>query len=171
MSALADPGAAAPVSTGDAQSIARAWDALERVLDPEVPVLSVVDLGVVRRVEAHEDAVRVGVTPTYSGCPAVEVIERSIERALVCSGWQHVHVDRLLSPPWTTDWISAEGRRKLDAYGIAPPPRLTARSAPLQCPACRSTRTERLSEFGATPCKAMYRCLDCLEPFEHFKCL
>ncbi|MEO0422202.1 MAG: 1,2-phenylacetyl-CoA epoxidase subunit PaaD [Pseudomonadota bacterium] len=157
---------------GDRELIDRAWSVLGDVLDPEVPVLSVVDLGVIRRLEVGAQRITVGVAPTYSGCPAVEVIERSIKLALERAGWREVAVERLLAPPWTTEWINAQGREKLRAYGIAPPPRLTgAASMPIPCPRCHSERTERLSEFGATPCKALYRCQQCLEPFEHFKCL
>lgn len=141
---------------------------LAEVLDPEVPALSIVDLGIVREVEVSAaDVVTVTLTPTYSGCPATEVIETSVTEALNSRGIGNVCIKRVLSPPWTTDWITAEGREKLRRYGIAPPsPSLT-----IACPQCESLNTERVSEFGSTACKASWRCCDCLEPFEYFKCL
>lgn len=149
---------------------------LEDVPDPEIPVLSVIDLGVVRDLRISPERVDVFVAPTYSACPAMEVIERSIVERLAGEG-VHAHVQRVLSPPWTTDWISEEGRRKLRAYGIAPPERaagkhaLTSGRQPVACPRCASLDTLRVSEFGSTPCKASFKCNDCLEPFEHFKCI
>jgi len=155
---------------------AEAWDALQAVPDPEIPVISVCELGIVRDVRAEADVVTVVVTPTYSGCPATEVIATSIRDALMRAGVPHVEIETRLSPPWTTDWIAPEAAEKLRAYGIVPP-RATApdglvplRFVPrIACPRCSSQRTERLSEFGSTACKATYRCLDCLEPFEYFK--
>jgi ring-1,2-phenylacetyl-CoA epoxidase subunit PaaD len=158
----------------------RAWDVLSRVPDPEIPVISVTELGIVRDVRACDDAIEVVVTPTYSGCPATEVIARSIEQALQDAGAQAVRIEQRLSPAWTTDWITPAARQKLNAYGIAPPhstvepaeqaerpivftPRAVA------CPRCASLDTERLSQFGATACKALYRCRACREPFEYFK--
>ncbi|MGB5628844.1 MAG: 1,2-phenylacetyl-CoA epoxidase subunit PaaD [Woeseiaceae bacterium] len=140
---------------------------LSKVADPEIPVLSITDLGIVRDVDCS-DGVTVSVTPTYSGCPATEVIEASVVAALEDRGLSDVRVKRVLSPPWTTDWISKEGREKLRLYGIAPPER---RQQSVACPRCNSEQTERVSEFGSTACKAAYRCCDCLEPFEYFKCL
>jgi ring-1,2-phenylacetyl-CoA epoxidase subunit PaaD len=137
------------------------WSVLHQVQDPEIPVLSVVDLGIVRAVEAD----RVAITPTYTGCPATEVIERDIRAALDAAGYRQVRVETMLSPPWTTDWITTEGREKLRAYGIAPPTR-----AAIACPQCGSTHTEEVSRFGSTPCKALWRCRDCAEPFDLFKC-
>ncbi len=160
---------------------ARAWAVLETVLDPEVPVLSVCDLGIVREVRAQPEGLEVVLTPTYSGCPATEVIERSVQEAIAAAGLGPARTVLRRAPAWTTDWISAEGRRKLREYGIAPPgpTGLPAGSAPIRlvrrapdkvaCPHCGSDHTERLSAFGATACKALYRCLDCREPFEHFK--
>lgn len=160
----------------------RAWAVLRQVPDPEVPVLSVCDLGIVREVRASGDlpaGLQVVLTPTYSGCPATEVIAQSVHDALAGAGFAPVAVVTRRAPAWTTDWISAEGRDKLRAYGIAPPSgvaalhdgartvRLHARG--VDCPRCGSARTERLSAFGSTACKALHRCLDCLEPFEHFK--
>ena len=141
---------------------------LAEVLDPEVPALSIVDLGIVREVEVSADeVVTVTLTPTYSGCPATEVIETCVTDALRSRGVDNVSIKRVLSPPWTTDWITAEGREKLRRYGIAPPsPSLT-----IACPQCESLNTERVSEFGSTACKASWRCCECLEPFEYFKCL
>lgn len=149
---------------------------LEDVPDPEIPVLSVIDLGVVRDVQVSPERVEIFVAPTYSACPAMEVIEQSIVQRLAEEGVA-ARVRRVLSPPWTTDWISDEGRRKLHAYGIAPPERgagkhaLTGSRHPVACPRCASTDTLRISEFGSTPCKASFKCNDCLEPFEHFKCI
>ena len=156
-----------------------AWAVLANVPDPEVPVISIRDLGIVRDVRLQGGGIEVVLTPTYSGCPATEVIALSVEQALLDAGLGPVRVTHQLAPAWTTDWISEAGREKLRAYGIAPPSgkaavshalqpiRLLARQVP--CPRCGSARTERLSAFGSTACKAMHRCLACLEPFEHFK--
>ncbi|MFL6857056.1 MAG: 1,2-phenylacetyl-CoA epoxidase subunit PaaD [Allosphingosinicella sp.] len=137
------------------------WAVLAEVADPEIPVVSVVDLGIVRAVEPG----RVVITPTYTGCPATQVIERDVRAALDAAGYRHVAIETALSPAWTTDWISAAGRDKLRAYGIAPP----TRSA-VHCPQCGSSSTEEVSRFGSTPCKALWRCRDCAEPFDLFKC-
>jgi ring-1,2-phenylacetyl-CoA epoxidase subunit PaaD len=137
------------------------WAVLAEVADPEIPVISVVDLGIVRAVEPG----RVVITPTYTGCPATQVIERDVRAALDAAGYRHVAIETALSPAWTTDWISAAGRDKLSAYGIAPP----TRSA-VHCPQCGSSSTEEISRFGSTPCKALWRCRDCAEPFDLFKC-
>jgi ring-1,2-phenylacetyl-CoA epoxidase subunit PaaD len=151
-------------------------DWLADVPDPEIPVLSITDLGIVRDVDCR-DGVIVSLAPTYSGCPATEVIEASVIAALQDRGIVDVAIRRVLSPPWTTDWISEAGRDKLKAYGIAPPAsggskRALLRGQPaIACPRCDSEDTERISEFGSTACKASYRCADCLEPFEYFKCL
>ena len=147
----------------------RAWRALRFVMDPEIPVLSVLDLGVVRYVRSQEGRLRVGITPTYSGCPATEVIQRSIREALVHAELGDVIVETVLSPPWSSEWLSEEGRRKLQAFGIAAPKARAA--ANVACPHCGSHEVERVSEFGSTPCKAHYRCSDCLEPFDVFKCI
>lgn len=147
---------------------------LAEVPDPEIPVLSVLDLGIVRGIREEQGRLLVEVTPTYSGCPATEVIEESIAARLEAGGFRGAEVRRLLSPPWTTDWISDAGREKLAAFGIAPPPGSTSLKGPalpVACPGCGSTDTARLSEFGSTPCKAAYRCNACLEPFDHFKCI
>lgn len=153
---------------------AQAWAVLDGVPDPEIPVLSLRELGIVREVHVDGDAVEVVLTPTYSGCPATEVIAHSVGDALRAAGCSTVRVTQRRAPAWTTDWISNEGRRKLREYGIAPPgPVATVRVHGWRaaCPRCGSAQTERLSAFGATACKALYRCLDCREPFEHFKAL
>ena len=134
---------------------------LNGVADPEIPVVSVVELGIVRSVEPD----RVVVTPTYTGCPATQVIERDIRDALDSAGYRDVRIETALAPAWTTDWITPEGRRKLNAYGIAPPTR-----GAVACPQCGSADTEEISRFGSTPCKALWRCRACAEPFDLFKC-
>jgi ring-1,2-phenylacetyl-CoA epoxidase subunit PaaD len=153
-----------------------AWQVLGTVLDPEVPVLSVIDLGLVREVTTHDDGtLRVVLTPTYSGCPATEVIGGAVAQALTAAGLAPLQVEWRRAPAWTTDWISEAGRRKLHAYGIAPPSHVGAGEAVVHvmpriaCPRCDSTDTERLAAFGTTACKALYRCRACREPFEHFK--
>ena len=149
---------------------------LADVPDPEIPVLSIMDLGIVRDVEC-DGGIVVSLSPTYSGCPATEVIEASVIAALEDRGVVDVAVKRVLSQPWTTDWISDAGLEKLKAYGIAPPERGGGKRALLQgqrsvaCPQCESQNTELVSEFGSTACKASYRCTECLEPFEYFKCI
>ena len=143
---------------------AQIWDVLHSVPDPEIPVLSVVDLGIVRSVLPD----RVTITPTYTGCPATQVIERDIRAALDGAGYRAVRIETVLWPPWTTDWITAEGRKKLHAYGIAPP--LAAGQRTPACPQCGSSETEEISRFGSTPCKALWRCRSCAEPFDLFKC-
>jgi ring-1,2-phenylacetyl-CoA epoxidase subunit PaaD len=154
----------------------QAWDVLARVADPEIPVISVTELGIVRAVRSDANVVEVVVTPTYSGCPATEVIEQTIVRALRDAGAAEVRVKTQLAPPWSTDWIAPEAQEKLRRYGIAPPGLAgSADAQPLafvprvDCPLCGSRNTERLSAFGATACKALYRCRDCREPFEYFK--
>jgi ring-1,2-phenylacetyl-CoA epoxidase subunit PaaD len=143
---------------------------LSRVPDPEIPCVSVVDLGIVREIRGQT----LVITPTYTGCPATIAIEHDIRTALDAAGLSDIRIERTLSPPWTTDWISEEGRAKLRAYGIAPPPKGAAkhslRETPAECPRCGSSHTEEISRFGSTPCKALHRCLDCCEPFDRFKC-
>jgi len=156
-------------------SIEDIWIWLGEVPDPEIPVISVVDLGIVRDVAVSGGEVAITVTPTYSGCPATAVIAMEIEQALRRKGVERVKIETQLSPAWTTQWISKEGREKLRAYGIAPPVEgascAGALKAPpdIMCPRCGSANTERVSQFGSTPCKAHYRCTDCLEPFDYFK--
>ena len=160
-------------------AVARARAVLAGVPDPEIPVLSLVDLGIVRSIEVEADgALRVGLSPTYSGCPATAVIRSDAAKALGAAGFARVRIVDVLSPPWTSDWISVDGRRKLAAYGIAPPPApvasvraLVAQDAAPACPRCGSADTELLSEFGSTPCKALHRCRACREPFDRFKCI
>ena len=153
------------------------WHFLEEVADPEIPVLSVLDLGVVRSVEILDDAVQVVITPTYSGCPAMKRMEDDIREKLEEKGIENVEVKLVLSPAWTTDWISEEGRNKLREYGIAPPEDevdksvLFAAPVVVPCPLCKSSNTRMVSQFGSTACKAHYQCNDCLEPFDYFKCL
>jgi len=154
---------------------ARIFALLSHVPDPEIPVISLTDLGIVRAVRLGPPPVVV-ITPTYSGCPASLVISQSIRRALDEAGLSGVEIKTELSPAWTTDWISDAGRRKLRAYGIAPPETAAARlagkaAAPAFCPQCGSARTAEISRFGSTPCKALWRCLDCAEPFDRFKCI
>lgn len=144
-----------------------AWEILQMVMDPEIPVLSVVDLGIVRDIRSDGDRLNVVITPTYSGCPAMDMIAGEISTMLRLHGYEKPEITTQLSPVWTTDWMSAEGRRKLKQYGIAPP----AVSTAIECPLCHSITTEKISEFGSTSCKALYRCLDCKEPFDYFKCI
>jgi ring-1,2-phenylacetyl-CoA epoxidase subunit PaaD len=166
--------------------MAEIWEWLAEVPDPEIPVVNVTELGIVRKVAWEEDTLVVTVTPTYSGCPATGVINFDIEAALRRHGVDRIRLDRSLSPPWTTDWITPAAREKLRAYGVAPPvdgtaadgrvaaraARLGGESAPaVACPRCGSAHTEKLSQFGSTACKASYRCRQCLEPFDYFKCI
>jgi ring-1,2-phenylacetyl-CoA epoxidase subunit PaaD len=163
----------------DAERVRQAWTALAAVEDPEIPALSIVDLGLIRSVKPQSDGtLEVGLSPTYIGCPATEVIRRSVEEALRGADIGAFAVTHVLSPPWTSDWITAEGRRKLESYGIVPPEQgassmrdVLRQARPVGCPRCRSTDTECVSEFGSTPCKALHRCRSCLEPFEYFKCI
>lgn len=166
------------MSTASAGSEQRVWDLLSAVPDPEIPVLSIVDLGVVRHVRREADGrLHVAITPTYSGCPATEVIREAVRAALVAGGYGQAVVDEVLSPPWTSAWLTLEARRKLRAFGIAPPeeavssPRRLWHAPVVTCPRCGSRASERVSEFGSTPCKAHYRCGACGEPFDYFKCI
>jgi ring-1,2-phenylacetyl-CoA epoxidase subunit PaaD len=161
------------------ERIASAWDALAAVEDPEIPAVSVVELGLIRFVRfAPNGKLEVGLSPTYVGCPATEVIRRAVQDALQEAGVGGFEVINVLAPAWSSDWISAEGRRKLHAYGIVPPERgvsnmrdVLRADRPIACPRCQSVDTETVSEFGSTPCKALHRCRACLEPFEYFKCI
>jgi ring-1,2-phenylacetyl-CoA epoxidase subunit PaaD len=161
--------AAAASSALPPDVLARLRGILAQVADPEIPVLSVLDLGVIRHLSLRPDGrLEVGISPTYSGCPANAVIKADVVRTLGAAGFDAVAVD-VLAPPWSSDWLSEEGRRKLEKYGIAPPG--AASGAKPACPRCGSVRTSRTSEFGSTPCKALYRCDACLEPFDYFKCI
>jgi len=149
----------------DTQTI---WGWLNEVPDPEIPVISVVDLGIVRGVAWEGETLEIAVTPTYSGCPATAIIALDIETALHDRGIETVRIKTQISPAWTTDWLSDEGRAKLTEYGVAPP---RAAGGPESCPRCTSKNVHRISQFGSTPCKAQWRCGDCLEPFDYFKCI
>tara|TARA_R110000796_G_scaffold10752_1_gene35963 strand:- start:4396 stop:4863 length:468 start_codon:yes stop_codon:yes gene_type:complete len=149
-------------------SLETIWGWLDAVPDPEIPVISLTDLGVIRNVQWQGDTLEVTVTPTYSGCPATTIINLDIETALRGHGVEKLVLKRLLSPAWTTDWMSEAGRVKLEGYGIAPP---QPAGGPECCPRCQSTHLEKISQFGSTPCKAQWRCTDCLEPFDYFKCI
>lgn len=153
------------------------WEILETVKDPEVPVLSVVDLGIIREVKEADGQLEIVITPTYSGCPAMNMIAMNIQLALAEAGFQKTKITTVLSPAWTTDWMSEAGKKKLKEYGIAPPEGgvidksvLFAEPLKIPCPKCDSTDTEMISQFGSTACKAHYKCLSCLEPFDYFKC-
>lgn len=152
-------------------------DVLETVMDPEIPVLTVLDLGIIRNVEKVDGSWVVTITPTYSGCPAMQMIEVQIKAALDQAGYTPNKIITTLSPPWTTDWITEEGKKKLKAFGIAPPIGNVERIAAMMdedkvipCPHCGAEDTQLISQFGSTPCKAMYKCNACLEPFDYFKC-
>lgn len=155
-------------------STSKIWKILELVTDPEVPVLTITDLGIVRGVKLNGDEVEVIVTPTYTGCPAMDMIAMNIKLALIANGYSNIKITSVLAPAWTTDWMSENGKRKLKEYGIAPP-QFTTRSDEasdlvVECPQCNSLNTKLISEFGSTACKALYQCNDCKEPFDLFKC-
>jgi ring-1,2-phenylacetyl-CoA epoxidase subunit PaaD len=154
-----------------------AWETARSVPDPELPFLTIADLGILRDVQEHSGAVTVTITPTYSGCPAMREIAADLSARLARAGYRHVDIRTVLAPPWTSDWITAEGRRKLAAAGVAPPAparsggpvTLTLTPAPVTCPRCGSADTRQTSRFSGTACKALYACRACLEPFEHVK--
>lgn len=170
----------------------KVWEILETVCDPEIPVLSVVDLGIIRSVEIilpdaicletvssnpleTNATILVTITPTYTGCPAMDMIASEIKMALLAEGFENIQVNTTLSPAWTTDWMSEAGKEKLKSYGIAPPIGKQINQAYLEdlvvpCPRCNSTNTKLVSAFSSTPCKALFKCVDCLEPFDYFKC-
>ena len=149
-------------------SVEQIWDWLEAIPDPEIPVISLTDLGIIRNVEWQGDTVVVAVTPTYSGCPATSMINMDIETKLRDEGLEKIELKQQLSPAWTTEWMTDKARKALEEYGIAPP---QAAGGPKRCPRCGGDHLEKLSQFGSTPCKAQWRCQDCLEPFEYFKCI
>jgi ring-1,2-phenylacetyl-CoA epoxidase subunit PaaD len=163
-------------------SVQKIWSILEEVCDPEVPVLSVIDLGIIRDVKIKkandEEEIEVVITPTYTGCPAMDVISMNIRMVLLQHGFKNVVIKTILSPAWTTDWMTEAGKEKLKAYGIAPPnpkqqvcnTQLFAEDEAVQCPHCNSYNTRRISEFGSTACKSLFQCNDCQEPFDYFKC-
>lgn len=164
--------------TTSANTIENIKSVLDRVMDPEVPVLSVIDLGIVRDVIVTDDQAEIVITPTYSGCPAMDVIRMNIHMELLANGFKNVKITTILSPAWTTDWMTEEGKNKLKQYGIAPPnpkpivcqTEVFATEEAIQCPHCNSYHTHRVSEFGSTACKALYVCDNCKEPFDYFKC-
>lgn len=151
---------------------------LEQIPDPEIPVISIVDLGVVRDIRVDGKSVELDITPTYSGCPAMKQIEDDVKAKLLANGFEQVKVKTTFTPPWTTDWIPEAAKEKLRRYGIAPPEHttedkswLTGKERVVACPRCKSTHTVLISQFGSTACKALYQCKDCLEPFDYFKCI
>ncbi len=157
------------------------WKILENVTDPEVPVLTVIDLGIIRDVIINDEEIEVIITPTYTGCPAMDMIAANIRMELLMNGYKKVKISSVLSPAWTTDWMSEAGKEKLKAYGIAPPQQgivpngrvkklLFEEETKIICPLCNSTNTKLISQFGSTACKALYQCIDCKEPFDYFKC-
>lgn len=166
------------MKTHSSISIDKIRDILENVMDPEVPVLSVIDLGIVRNIEIKEQHVEITITPTYTGCPAMDVISMNIRLALIENGCKNIKITSVLSPAWTTDWMTENGKQRLKEYGIAPPnPKQIvcdtnhfAAEEAIQCPHCNSYHTHRVSEFGSTACKSLYVCNDCKEPFDYFKC-
>lgn len=173
---------AMPTASENRRAVAAAWTALAAIPDPEIPVISLVELGVVREVAWRGDRLVVTLTPTYSGCPATEVIAADVAAALAEAGFVDARIETRLAPAWTTDWIAPAAKTRLAGYGIAPPGTHAAVQAidihglrrrdpapSVPCPRCGSTRTRELSRFGATPCKAQHRCEDCLEPFDYFK--
>lgn len=145
--------------------IEKIWNILGSVPDPEIPVISVVELGVIRNVEYIENEYIISVTPTYSGCPAVKTFQDDIKTQLKKNDIDNFKIDIIYKPAWTTDWMTKETKQKLKKYGIAPPEKI------IECPQCNSKKIELISEFGATACKSMHKCTECLEPFEHFKCI
>lgn len=162
-------------STSEEETLKKIWNILETVSDPEIPVLSVIDLGIVKDVIINEEKIEVIITPTYSGCPAMDVISMNIRMILISEGFKTIKISQQLSPAWTTDWMTESGKEKLKSYGIAPP---VAKSFDknfleelvIECPLCHSTNTSLISQFGSTACKALYKCNDCREPFDYFKC-
>ena len=162
-------------------AVKKIWQILETVCDPEVPVLTIIDLGIVRDVKVNDNAIEIIITPTYTGCPAMDMISMNIRLSLLEHGIKNLRISSVLSPAWTTDWMSEAGKEKLKEYGIAPPRykrvndgqtsnELFAEENNIECPLCHSQHTKLLSQFGSTACKALYQCADCKEPFDYFKC-
>jgi ring-1,2-phenylacetyl-CoA epoxidase subunit PaaD len=147
------------------------WNTLATISDPEIPVLTILDLGIVKNVEIEDETVTVTITPTYTGCPAMDMISTQIRMAMLSLGFKTVNIKTVLTPAWTTDWISETGKQKLNEYGIAPPnKKFVIASDGITCPQCNSTNTRLISEFGSTACKSLLQCNDCKEPFDYFKC-
>jgi ring-1,2-phenylacetyl-CoA epoxidase subunit PaaD len=151
------------------------WKLLEQVYDPEIPVLSVIDLGIIRDVNVNNEEIEVFITPTYSGCPAMDVMAMNIRMVFLQNGFEKIKITQQLSPAWTTDWMTEKGKEKLKIYGIAPPfgksfDKKYLEELKVECPLCHSANTKLISQFGSTACKALYQCNDCLEPFDYFKC-
>ncbi|MGB1003142.1 MAG: 1,2-phenylacetyl-CoA epoxidase subunit PaaD [Salibacteraceae bacterium] len=154
------------------------WEVLNLIPDPEIPVISIVELGVVRNLKIIGDAIQIQITPTYTGCPATNVFEQDIRSKMTEVGFKEVEISFQYSPAWTTDWLGTEAREKLRKFGIAPPEGSTTDKSFLlgerpivKCPQCKSSNTEMCSQFGSTACKSLYKCKDCLEPFDYFKCI
>ena len=155
------------------------WALLEEIPDPEIPVLSIHDLGIVRKIDEINNEIIVTITPTYSGCPAMNVFEADIVSTLNKYGYDNVSIKTIYDPPWTTDWLSEEAKKKLQDYGIAPPEQKTTDKNALlvddrksvTCPQCKSTSSKMISQFGSTACKSLYQCNECMEPFDYFKCI
>ena len=147
---------------------ARIWGWLDDIPDPEIPVISIVDLGVIRNVRIAKGEVKITITPTYSGCPAMQVIALNIKTVLMKKGVENLTLETRIAPAWSTNWLSEKGRARLEEYGIAPP---QSTGSPRHCPRCQSTEVTKISQFGSTPCKAQWRCQNCLEPFDYFKCI
>ncbi len=152
---------------------------LSEIPDPEIPVITIVELGVIRDIEiTDETSISLKITPTYSGCPAMKQIEDDVRKKLSENGFKNITINTIFSPPWTTDWITPEAKEKLRIYGIAPPEHstedkgwITGKTKTIACPRCKSQNTKLISQFGSTACKALYQCQDCLEPFDYFKCI
>jgi len=161
------------VEVSDKTETAQLYEILSCVVDPEIPVLTLQDLGVLRDVSIIDGEVEVTITPTYAGCPAMETMRSDIESTLAAAGYEQVTVRQLLNPAWTTDWMTKSGREKLRAYGIAPPVSTACGKSPgqIECPQCNSAEVKLISEFGSTACKALYQCRECREPFDYFKCI
>ena len=161
------------VTMSDKTETAHLFELLSSVVDPEIPVLTLQDLGVLRDISVDDGEVTITITPTYAGCPAMQTMQADIEKALQDAGYKQVKVKQSLSPAWSTDWMTQNGREKLRAYGIAPPLKTSCdqSSGKIECPQCNSSDVKRISEFGSTACKALYQCRDCLEPFDYFKCI
>ena len=161
------------VSKTNSPETDRLYELLSSVVDPEIPVLTLQDLGVLRDISITDGEVKVSITPTYSGCPAMEAMRADIESTLAAAGYEQVVVQQNLSPAWSTDWMTENGREKLRAYGIAPPVKTTCgqTGGQIQCPQCNSDEVKLISEFGSTACKSLYQCQDCREPFDYFKCI